>query len=116
MKNFERYKLLLVLVGVLLCLANLLAQTPTGFPISGLVLDADTGKPLPHANVFLANTMKGSVTDSTGRFIIRGVPVGAFEIVVSRIGYKVAKREILSINIEFQAFELKLSRILSRKG
>jgi len=79
---------------LLLFIANLFAQTPTGFPISGLVLDADTGKPLPHANVFLANTMKGSVTDTTGRFLIRGVPGGTFEIVVSRVGYEVAKREI----------------------
>jgi len=85
---------LIGLLPLLLFFPTLLAQTPTGFPLSGTVLDADTGKPLPHANVFLANTMKGSVTDTTGRFLIRGAPAGTFEIVVSRVGYEVAKREI----------------------
>jgi len=93
MKQFQYSKLLLgFLTGF--CSLQLFAQTQPQYPISGTVLDADTGKPLPHANVFLANTMKGSVTDSTGRFLIRGVPVGTFEIVVSRVGYEVAKREI----------------------
>jgi len=74
---------------VLVFVSYLSAQTQ--FPISGSVLDADTGKPLPHANVFLANTMKGSVTDTTGRFLIRGVPIRTFEIVVSRVGYELLK-------------------------
>jgi len=93
MLRFQYDKLLLVLlIGA--CRLQLFAQPQQQYSLSGTVLDADTGKPLPHANVFLANTMKGSVTDSTGRFLIRGVPGGTFEIVVSRVGYEVAKREI----------------------
>jgi len=87
-------KYLIGLLPLLLFFSTLLAQTPQQYSLSGTVLDADTGKPLPHANVFLANTMKGSVTDTTGRFLIRGVPGGTFEIVVSRVGYEVAKSEI----------------------
>lgn len=95
MKTFFQHKYLNGFLGILLYLCNLLAQQPPQqYSLSGAVLDADTGKPLPHANVFLANTMKGSVTDTTGRFLIRGVPAGAFEIVVSRVGYEAAKREI----------------------
>jgi hypothetical protein len=78
----------------LICASNLPAQTQQQYSVSGAVLDAETGRPLPNANVFLANTMKGSVTDTTGRFLIRNVPVGTFEMVVSRVGYEVAKREI----------------------
>jgi hypothetical protein len=85
------------MIGLLLLLilvSSLSAQTPQQYSLSGLVQDAESGHPLANANVFLASTMKGGVTDSTGRFVINNVPAGTFELVVSRVGYEVAKREI----------------------
>jgi hypothetical protein len=75
-------------------LINLTVHSQENYSVKGTVLDDETGRPLPSANVFFANTMMGSATDSTGRFLIRNVPVGTFELVVSRVGYEVAKREI----------------------
>ncbi|MGH7455181.1 MAG: carboxypeptidase-like regulatory domain-containing protein, partial [bacterium] len=94
MKNFLQRQYLSCLLLLLIGISHPSAQTQERYSVSGVVLDAETGKPLPSANVFFANTMMGSVTDSTGRFLIRNVPVGTFELVVSRVGYEVAKREI----------------------
>jgi hypothetical protein len=93
-KNYLQHYGLTGLVVFLVYSCHLFAQAQSQFQVSGAVLDADTGQPLPSANVFLANTMKGGVTDSTGRFVIPNVPAGRFDLVVSRLGYEVAKREI----------------------
>ncbi|MFQ5640647.1 MAG: carboxypeptidase-like regulatory domain-containing protein [bacterium] len=62
--------------------------------ITGKVIDGDTGLPLENVNVFLANTMMGSATNSNGQFRIRNVPRGRFELIVSMIGYAVIKTKI----------------------
>jgi hypothetical protein len=51
------------------------------------VLDAETSRPLPDTHVFVAQTMNGTVTDSSGRFRLRGVRPGAKRLVVSRVGH-----------------------------
>lgn len=56
--------------------------------ISGQVRAADTGEPLPGANVFLEGTKLGSSTDLNGRFIIPSVPVGNYKLKVTYIGYQ----------------------------
>lgn len=59
------------------------------FVVSGKVRDASTSQPLPLVNVFIAQSTIGAATDSTGSFLIRGIPEGQFELVASRIGYRV---------------------------
>ncbi|MDZ7359641.1 MAG: carboxypeptidase-like regulatory domain-containing protein [candidate division KSB1 bacterium] len=93
-KNDLPHQCLIGLLSLLIYSCHLFAQAQPQFQVSGVVLDADTGQPLPSANVFLANTMKGGVTDSAGRFVIPNVPAGTFDLVVSRLGYEVVKREI----------------------
>jgi len=58
------------------------------FTVSGRVIDAASGQPLPLVNVFVAQSTIGAATDSSGRFFIRSVPEGTFELVASRIGYR----------------------------
>ncbi len=60
-----------------------LAQTA----IHGHVVDAETNTGLPGANVYIANTTKGSVTDVTGAFRIEGLQPGHYKIIVSFVGY-----------------------------
>ncbi len=93
-KNYFQHQCLIGLLSLVIYSCRLFAQAQPQFQVSGVVLDADTGQPLPNANVFLANTMKGGVTDSNGRFVIPDVPAGTFDLVVSRLGYEVARREI----------------------
>lgn len=55
--------------------------------ISGKVMDAQTGEPLPGANVLIKGTGIGASTDLDGRYSIENVPTGADTIRVSYIGY-----------------------------
>jgi len=68
--------------------------TPLPLTISGQIRDAATGNILPNANVFLANTTLGAVTDAEGRYVIRNVPVGTYELVASLLGYEIQKTSI----------------------
>jgi len=65
------------------------------FKVYGIITDDATSNPIEAANVFLANTTLGSATNKDGEFLITGVPLGTFDLVVSRLGYAVAKTKLL---------------------
>lgn len=65
------------------------AQTTT---LSGLVIDAATGKNMPFANVYVNGSTRGTVTDEHGRYTLTGVPLGTVEIVASFVGYQPERR------------------------
>lgn len=67
------------------------AQTAS---IEGRVTDAETGDPLPGANVTLEEPSQGVATDSEGRFLLEEVDPGEYTILVTVVGYETAKREI----------------------
>ncbi len=56
--------------------------------IKGIVKDAQSGTPLPGANVFLNGTGFGSSTDVDGYFTITNIPPGSYTLRVVYIGYK----------------------------
>lgn len=56
--------------------------------ISGRITDALSAEPLPHCNVFLANTTLGCVTDLEGKFLLRDIPEGRYQLVANRVGYQ----------------------------
>lgn len=55
--------------------------------ITGKVVDANTGEPLPGANIVLKETTMGAATDINGTFLILNVPPGRYILEVSMIGY-----------------------------
>lgn len=55
--------------------------------LKGKVLDAETQQPLPFVNVFVANTTKGTFSDTTGVFTFSNLPIGAYTFVASMVGY-----------------------------
>ncbi|WP_286938806.1 carboxypeptidase-like regulatory domain-containing protein, partial [Algoriphagus sp. UBA3586] len=55
----------------------------TAQTVSGLVLEKDTGLPLPFANVFVNNTTQGIATDAEGKFSISGDFPSQIELVAS---------------------------------
>lgn len=71
----------------LLFSASLWGQTYTE-TIRGKVIDGDTGSPLIGASVLLLETDLGSSTDSLGKFVLTGVPVGRYQAQVSYLGYQ----------------------------
>lgn len=74
-------KILLLLTGVLLLSAQLLAQTRT---ISGKVTDAQAA-PIPNASVLVKGTSVGTTTDESGSYSL-SVPNSAKTLVISAVG------------------------------
>lgn len=62
--------------------------------LSGTVTDA-AGQPLPGANVFLAQTQRGTTTDAQGRYRLGNVPLGAHRLVASIVGYETAAEDLV---------------------
>ncbi len=60
------------------------------------------------ANVFLNKTTIGAVADSSGHFLIRHVPIGAYEIIGSFIGYTSFRDTIEMKNGRLLEIEIKL--------
>lgn len=58
------------------------------YAISGHVVAGDDQTPLPGANVFFANTTKGSSTNANGEFAFYNLPPGRLQLVVSFVGYE----------------------------
>lgn len=76
-------KLFLILL-VQISLTSLYSQTVS---LSGRILD-EVEKPLGFATVLLEGTTFGTTTDENGLFLLEDIPAGAYQIVVSFLGYK----------------------------
>ena len=59
--------------------------------VSGRVTEAESGAPLPGANVVVEDARLGVSTDRNGRFELRNVPEGSQTLIVSFIGFENAE-------------------------
>ncbi len=105
---------------VLLLLATpfaVMAQT-TG-KISGTVIDAETGEPLPGANVVIEGSLQGTATDIDGQYNILEVQPGVYTLLSSFAGYTTERRQNVEIiagitnrvNFELRPSTLELDMI-----
>jgi outer membrane receptor for ferrienterochelin and colicin len=79
------FRLAWMLIGLMIA-SNVLAQNSG--KIVGTVKDAETGQPLPGANVIIDGTMLGAASDLDGKFVIMRVPPGRYTLVANFIGYQ----------------------------
>jgi TonB-dependent receptor len=63
----------------------------SGGSIDGLVRDAQTGDPLPGANIMIVKTSMGASTTVEGKYIIRDVPAGSYTLRATYVGYRDAR-------------------------
>lgn len=79
----------------LLLLGWLVVLTPAAFAqtttLTGRVIDATTGQPLPFATVYIDGTTRGTLTDDAGEYRLAGVPLGSVTVAVSYVGYQTGK-------------------------
>ncbi len=94
----------LLVLFVLLTIPNYLFAQGT---LKGRVVNAEDNKPLPFANVFLANTTKGTTTSDQGEFTLTEIPAGTQELVVSYVGFQTQALRIESNKTE-QRLDIKL--------
>lgn len=96
--RFNRLSLLLCALAVslfgLTSLAAAQQTAPDRATLTGTVVDAETGDPLPNANVIIANSMQGTATNADGGFRLSNVPLGAQRLHVSMVGYESASRNL----------------------
>lgn len=91
--------------------ASVLAQTGQG-TLKGKVLDANTGEPLPFANVVVLageTQVGGGATDFDGGYTIKPIPPGSYTVKVVYVGYNTAQVNGVVINgnkISFQDFNM----------
>ena len=69
------------------------AQSQTG-AVQGTVLDATANVGVAGAQVFVAGTMTGTLTDANGAYFLSGVPAGEQVITVRLIGYRQTNKRV----------------------
>ncbi len=109
----SRLSLFRLLAGLFACcfLVSPLSAAvgPTG-KISGRVVEAGTGQPLPGVNVVIVGTTRGATTDNDGYYYILNVPPGTYALQASFIGFtpvtvenvKVVQDKTTTINFELR--------------
>ena len=75
--------------------------------LTGHVLDERTGEHLPFVNVQVKGTNIGTVTDESGHYFLRDMPIGKQTIVFSYVGYETLELPVTMV--EDKTIELKAS-------
>ena len=96
-------KRLLITTAMLLVGLCAMAQNQ----VVGTVMDAGTGEALIGANVVLEGTGRGSTADLAGKFSIKNVPSGQYQLKVSFVGYETY---MVALQVPASELEIKLER------
>ena len=73
---------------------NLMAQVGSTGQVGGTVTAAENGQPVASASVYLKNTTLGKVSGDDGKFNIDLVPPGIYTVVIERVGYNPAEKQV----------------------
>ncbi len=77
---------------------------------------AATGGPLPGASVYLSGTTYGDAADARGRYRIGPVPSGAYQLVVSMVGYETETRDVVPAENPFVRVDVRLREATAALG
>ncbi|MFK7845810.1 MAG: carboxypeptidase-like regulatory domain-containing protein [Rhodothermales bacterium] len=91
-----KYSGFLLLLALCLPLSSFGASLLTG-TIQGVVVDNNTGEPLPGANILLIGTQHGTATNTDGQFTLSNVEEGLIRLTISMIGYTSTTIEDVSV-------------------
>jgi hypothetical protein len=96
----EMMKGILAALTIWALVAVLPANAQTTGKISGTVVDAASGDPLPGVNVVIEGTTQGTATNGEGYYVIIGVRPGIYTISASMVGFAVERREGVRVNVD----------------
>ncbi|MFO7862741.1 MAG: carboxypeptidase-like regulatory domain-containing protein [Salinivirgaceae bacterium] len=91
---------ILYVVLALISASALYAQSGS---VKGTVTDAETNEPIPFANVVVernGNQVAGTITDFDGKYTIKPVPSGKFDVLVSVVGYQKKQMSGVTVNVD----------------
>lgn len=86
--------------------------------ISGTITDADSGEPIPFANVFFASTSIGISSDMEGKFVLQNFPNGKYDFTIAYVGYEPFQQAFefngseFRLTIKLKTEEVKLREII----
>ncbi len=98
-------------LGVALAAPITTAQAQTG-KLTGVVTDAETGKPVEGVSVVIQGTTLGSNTNASGRYFIIQVPPGSYSVQARRLGFQSVTATNVTLSIDAtreQNFKLRAS-------
>ena len=85
--------------------------------IKGTIKDANSQELLSYASVAIQNTTYGTTTDNQGNFILKGIPVGRYDLAVSYLGYETQIiKEIMVTSSKEVILEITLKENISQIG
>jgi hypothetical protein len=118
-------KRLLLLLLSSLCYTLLLAQAPTQ-TVRGQLIDAETQQPLAVANVQLLPLDRGTVSDSLGRFTLKNIPAGRYQLQATYVGYEPlllpevlvesGKEQVLQLELQQSAKDLEAIEVTASRS
>jgi outer membrane receptor for ferrienterochelin and colicins len=95
--NFLLLHLKYFLIWSLLILLSDFNYAQTGGTIRGKVIDNSTGEVLPFVNVTISESLLGAATDETGFFIVNNLPGGNYTLLISAVGYKTQRENVIVV-------------------
>ncbi len=108
-----------------ICFTILFAQTPAQ-TVRGQLVDAETQQPLAGANVQLLELDQGTVTDSLGRFALKSIPAGRYQLQATYIGYEPlllpevlvesGKEQVLQLELQQSAQDLETVEVTTSRS
>jgi TonB-linked SusC/RagA family outer membrane protein len=109
-------QLALSLAALSIPAATTMAQTAS---VSGRVVDATSGQPVPTARVSVVGTQIATQTSADGRYVLRGLEPGPVTLRVSSIGYVEQRRQVTisaaepsTVNFELRSVAVALSEVV----
>lgn len=90
--------LCLIFPTIILLTYSIVAQTITG-RITGKIISAATGEPLPGVTIMVDGTPRGTSSNVDGTYLITNVPVGIHTLKVQLLGYLPATRTDVTVNL-----------------
>ena len=105
----------LPVVAVLACLAAPRVQAQAGV-VSGTVVDAKTGRPIPDAAVLIDGTQVRARTGTRGDFRLSGINASSVTLLVTRVGYRAAQATATvggpAVRVEITEYAVKLDELV----
>lgn len=110
MKHFKS-----IFIFYLIIMLPVFLNAGTTGKISGLIIDAASGEPLPFANVIIIETNLGAASNENGHFVILNIPPGTYSVKASMVGYtsqiieNAVVRADLTTKLDFKLSEKSVS-------
>ncbi|MFC1543525.1 carboxypeptidase regulatory-like domain-containing protein [Candidatus Neomarinimicrobiota bacterium] len=98
-KSIRIYVIISSVFALVLSLSTALWGGTTG-KIAGRVTDAETGEPLPGANVVIQGTTMGGATDSDGFYFVINVAPGTYTITATMMGYETVNKTDIIVSAD----------------